>query len=177
MCSLVYINFVDIRWILFSLRWHFFHALVDSFQGCYKDGTEPGTVDCRWLAQLGLFIRLTLFVIYALILTTMFFIYAILYCVHAIVDVFSQFTPFQEEYTYLSTNWFRIHYVYKASSSTFLYILGINNGNMEQHVYLQVIYLCFLHLPLCSMFCTLCFTGCALRGDVVESYWRYVGTS
>ena len=27
---------------LFPLRWHFLHAFVDSFQGCYKDGTEPG---------------------------------------------------------------------------------------------------------------------------------------
>ena len=32
---------------LFPLRWHFLHAFVDSFQGCYKDSTEPGTVDCR----------------------------------------------------------------------------------------------------------------------------------
>ena len=43
---------------IFPMRWHFLHAFVDSFQGCYKDGTEPGAVDCRWFAQLGLFIRL-----------------------------------------------------------------------------------------------------------------------
>ena len=30
----------------FPLNWHFLHAFVDSFQGCYKDGTEPGTFDC-----------------------------------------------------------------------------------------------------------------------------------
>ena len=33
---------------LFPLNWHFLHAFVDSFQDCYKDGTEPGTFDCRW---------------------------------------------------------------------------------------------------------------------------------
>ena len=27
----------------FPFNWHFLHAFVDSFQGCYKDGTEPGT--------------------------------------------------------------------------------------------------------------------------------------
>ena len=53
---------------LFPLRWHFLHAFVDSFQGCYKDGTEPGTVDCRWFAQLGLFFRLAFPLIYTLTL-------------------------------------------------------------------------------------------------------------
>ena len=28
-----------------QIQWHFLHAFVDSFQGCYKDGTEPGTYD------------------------------------------------------------------------------------------------------------------------------------
>ena len=32
---------------LFLLNWHFLHTFVDSFQGCYKDGTESGTFDCR----------------------------------------------------------------------------------------------------------------------------------
>ena len=61
---------------LFPLRWHFLHAIVDSFQGCYKDGTEPGSFDCCYFAQLGLFFRLALFVIDALTLTSMFFVYA-----------------------------------------------------------------------------------------------------
>ena len=26
--------------------------MLDSFQGCYKDGTEPGTFDCRWFQLL-----------------------------------------------------------------------------------------------------------------------------
>jgi hypothetical protein len=33
---------------LFPVRWYILHTFVDSFQGCYKDGTEPGTRDCRW---------------------------------------------------------------------------------------------------------------------------------
>ena len=35
---------------LFPINWHFLHAFIDSFQGCYKDGTEPGTLDCRWFS-------------------------------------------------------------------------------------------------------------------------------
>ena len=49
---------------LFPLNWHFFHAFVDSFQGCYKDGTEPGIYDYRWFSALTLLIRPLLFVAY-----------------------------------------------------------------------------------------------------------------
>ena len=37
---------------LFPIRWHILHTFVDSYQGCYKDGTEPGTRDCRGFASL-----------------------------------------------------------------------------------------------------------------------------
>ena len=47
----------------FPIQWHFLHAFVDSFQGSYKDGTEPGTYDCCWIAQFGLYIRLALFML------------------------------------------------------------------------------------------------------------------
>ena len=39
---------------LFPVNWHYLRAFVDSFQGCYKDGTEPGTFDCRWFSVLTL---------------------------------------------------------------------------------------------------------------------------
>ena len=31
---------------------HALHTFVDAFQGHYKDGTEPGTRDCRWFAAI-----------------------------------------------------------------------------------------------------------------------------
>ena len=40
------------------LRWNILHGFVDTFQGCYKDGTESGTFDCRWFSVLMLLIRL-----------------------------------------------------------------------------------------------------------------------
>ena len=63
---------------LFPLNWHFLHAFVDSFQGCYKDGTEPGTLDCRWFSATKLIIQLLLFVIYGLTLSNIFFVYSII---------------------------------------------------------------------------------------------------
>ena len=42
---------------LFPFNWHFLRAFVDSYQGCYKDGTEPGTIDCRWFSTVELLLR------------------------------------------------------------------------------------------------------------------------
>ena len=53
---------------IFPINWHFLHAFLDSFQGCYKDGTEPGTFDCRWFSVLDLVVRPLVFIIYALTL-------------------------------------------------------------------------------------------------------------
>ena len=36
----------------FPFRWYILHTFVDSFYGSYKDGTQPGTRDCRWFASL-----------------------------------------------------------------------------------------------------------------------------
>ena len=47
------------------VRWHIFHTFIDSFQGVYKDGTEPGTRDCRWFAALLFFVRILVFIISA----------------------------------------------------------------------------------------------------------------
>ena len=63
---------------LFPFHWHYLHAFVDSFQGCYKDGTEPGTCDCRWFSVLPLLLRLTMFIIFTSTLSMMFFVYAVI---------------------------------------------------------------------------------------------------
>ena len=41
---------------------HFLHAVMDSFQGSYKNGMEPGTRDYRWFAAVPL-IRQTVFIL------------------------------------------------------------------------------------------------------------------
>ena len=40
------------------------HTFVDSFAGCYKDGTEPGTRDCRYFAALFLILRITTCIVF-----------------------------------------------------------------------------------------------------------------
>ena len=48
---------------LFPVRWYVLHTFMDSFQGCYKDGTEPGTRDYRWCASIFFIVRYLLFFI------------------------------------------------------------------------------------------------------------------
>ena len=46
-------------------RWQIFLSIfVDSFQGIYKDGTEPNTKDCRWFSALPFIVRFLLFSTY-----------------------------------------------------------------------------------------------------------------
>ena len=61
---------------LFPVNWHFLHAFVDSFQGSYKDGTEPGTLDCRWFS-IPILLTWPLFhIIYVLSLSVLCLIYS-----------------------------------------------------------------------------------------------------
>ena len=80
---------------LFPFHWHYLHAFVDSFQGCYKDGTEPGTFDCRWFSVLPLLLRLILFIIFTLTLSMMFFVYAVLVLVIVLIAVIN-IQPFKK---------------------------------------------------------------------------------
>ena len=47
----------------FGLRSHILHTFVDTFQGYYKDGTEPETRDCRWFAAIYFLGRIVVFYI------------------------------------------------------------------------------------------------------------------
>jgi hypothetical protein len=48
---------------LFPIRWYVLHTFVDSFYGCYKDGTR-GTRDYRWCAAIFFIIRIGQFLLY-----------------------------------------------------------------------------------------------------------------
>ena len=82
LASLTIFNILPILLFLFyPMKWfqrclnHFklsriaLHTFVDSFSGCYKDGTEPGTRDCRYFAALFLFLRIIICIICQVIRT------------------------------------------------------------------------------------------------------------
>ena len=68
----------------YQIRRHFLHTFVDSFQGYYKDGTEPGTYDLRWFSY-GLLLRLGVCIIFILTLNAMYFIYVLLLIVVVLI--------------------------------------------------------------------------------------------
>ena len=59
---------------IFPFRWYILHTFMDSFYGCYKNGTEPGTRDCRWFVSLFYIVRILGFLIALFTLNTMYYI-------------------------------------------------------------------------------------------------------
>ena len=60
--------------VSFSLV-HFIHTFVDSFQGCYKDGTEQGTRDCRWFSAAYLAFRVIALFLYGITQNGSYFVF------------------------------------------------------------------------------------------------------
>ena len=48
---------------LFPARWYILHTFMDSLHGCFKDGTQPGTRDCRWFASMPFIVHLLMYII------------------------------------------------------------------------------------------------------------------
>ena len=132
---------------IFPMHWHFLHAFVDSFQGCYKDGTEPGTIDCRWFAQFRLFFRLAFFIVYTLTPNSMFFIYAAIASTLWLILLINV-DPFKKHVSsYLLTDSVFLMFI----SLLYISILGIDFAGMEQHVYLPVIHVLATLSPFATM--------------------------
>ena len=74
------------------------HTFVDSFAGCYKDGTEPGTRDCRYFAALFLLIRILFYVIYQATLTASCYGWAgLVFAIHTVLLIMAQ--PYKRTYS------------------------------------------------------------------------------
>ena len=58
---------------LFPVRWYILHTFMDLFHGCYKDGTQPGTRDCRWFASVFFLARVCYPIVGGLTLNVMFY--------------------------------------------------------------------------------------------------------
>ena len=87
---------------LFPFRWYILHTFVDSFQGCYKDGTVEGTRDYRWFPSLFFLLRIILYILASLIPTLAYFAISLLAVVmFAVLLVTVQ--PFKENVRHYST--------------------------------------------------------------------------
>ena len=71
------------RWfqnVLFHLpiKHHILDTFMDTFQGYYKNGMEPGTRDCRWFSAMYLLVRVLCFMAFALSPTAVAFVFFIM---------------------------------------------------------------------------------------------------
>lgn len=74
-----------------------FHTFMDAFHGCYKDGTEPGTHNCRFVASINLFLRCCFYLLYAIVLNHHYhFLIASLALVYAVFLAIIR--PYKKEY-------------------------------------------------------------------------------
>ena len=137
-----------------QIQWHFLHTFVDSFQGCYKDGTEAGTYDLRWFSAYGLVLRLGICIIFSLTLNAMYFIYALLWILIVVIFLvnFQPHKSLVSHYTtiditflillllhYLSILGFNIS-ILKGRHLYLLYLLAFVSG------FIPIIYLIFITL-------------------------------
>ena len=80
----------------------FLHTFMDSFQGCYKDGTELGTRDCRWFSSLLLILRFILISMFAYSLDSLFYPYAAMVLVITVMITIVA-DPFKTHLNHLSS--------------------------------------------------------------------------
>ena len=133
------------------VRWHILHTFMDAFQGVYKDGTEPGTRDCRWFAAVFFLVRVIGFVVYAFAHNIIFFYLAaviLLLIVLLIVNV----QPFKApvaHYSKINATFF--------SLLIFIYIVVCGKGvaGIKVQQFIQVFYVLLMFAGIIPLFYTL----------------------
>ena len=111
---------------LFPCRWYILHTFVDSFQGCYKDGTEPGTRDYRWFSVIYFISRILFLVIYASTLNVLgFAIISLLLMILAILVM--TLKPFKPQHNNFNAVFLLI------LAFTCLGMVAINEASLRMH--------------------------------------------
>ena len=118
---------------MFPFNWYFLRAFVDSFQGCYKDGTESGTFDCRWFSTLLLLFRPLLFLAYGLTLSMIFFVYATMIVVVLLIAIIN-IQPYKKKATrYPSTD----VNIFLLLSFCYVVFLGRGVATTESNIFIK----------------------------------------
>ena len=117
--------------VLYPFRWfqrtisclrvkgHILQTVMDSFQGCYKDGTEPGTRDYRWFAAVPIMSRFIAFTLISVTLDSAYFPWGTVIVVSTLVlTIISQ--PYKEKFA-----------VYTKIDCIFLGFLAITSAMID----------------------------------------------
>ena len=85
-----------------NLRSQLLLAVMESFQGCYQDGTEPGTRDYRWFVTVPLIGRFVLLIIYMFTLETSCFAPLAITTMVIIMVLTAIIQPYKKQFAYCS---------------------------------------------------------------------------
>ena len=132
---------------VFPFRWYILHTFMDSFYGCYKNGTEPGTRDCRWFVSLFYIVRILIFLIALFTLNSMYFIMGSM-CLVLFAILMMNIRPFKTNFSYYTD--INVIFIILLASS-FITVVGINDASVRSHAMIWIIYvlaLTFGILPL-----------------------------
>ena len=104
----------------------YLNTFVDLFQGCYKNGTAPGTRDCRWFSAIPFLLRILLLALYALTLDTSFLQYAgMVFALTALVTiVVDPFKPCSN----LSSDYFTIFVLFLSCYSAMVMAFDVSRS-------------------------------------------------
>ena len=86
----------------FPFRWYILHTFLDSFYGSYKDGTQPGTRDCRWFASVFILSRFCLMLVAASLSNSIYFTLATM-VLTIVALLFIAVQPFKENASHFTT--------------------------------------------------------------------------
>ena len=123
------------------IRWYVLHTFMDSLAGHYKDGTQPGTHDCRWFASVWFIIRILMVAIGAGTHNLMFFPLAATSAV-AVVILLINLEPFKENHHTITNGVFTL-----AIALTYTTAVGLRATDYNMLWPLRVAALSFV-LPL-----------------------------
>ena len=131
------------------VRWHVLHTFMDSFQGCYKDGTEPGTQDCRWFVSFFFIIRCILFITSIFARGSSYFpIGSIIIALFALSLIVVQ--PYKAKFSHYST----INAIYMLLIALFYgAITGIQLASTEVQKFAWMFYVVFLATGILPLLC------------------------
>ena len=120
----------------YQIPLHYLRTFVDSFQGHYKDGTEPGTYDLRCLSSYGLVLRLGFGVLFALTLSSMYFVYVVILLTSMTV-ILINFQPYKSSVAHYTTIDVSFLILLSLFATT---ISGSNITDSTGHEYLSIAY-------------------------------------
>ena len=143
---------------VFPVNWQVLHTFVDSFQGCYKDGTEAGTRDCQWFSSSFFILQITLFMMAAITPTSMYFVISSVILVLFVISIII-IQPFKPNLSHYSN----INAVFFLLISWYISVKGLGMASFTKQDAIWPFYI------LCLIFGVLP----VLYGFAIILYWIF----